>query len=355
MLTSLGVRGQALEWLKSYLTGRRQFVAIKDARSREHIKTCDVPQGSILGPNLCEDYSACPVGSIFRKHNISYHIYADDTQAYVSFTPGNEKSALDQLEKCLHEIRQWMAANWLKLNDDKTEFIIFGSKENLEHVQTKEIKISEVSVDRVASVKSIGATLDSHLTMESQVAAICKSSWFHLHQISKIKEYLTRDQLQTVIQAYVISRLDQNNSLLIGIPKYKIRKLQMLQNACARLISGTRKHDHVTPSLMQLHWLPVEQRIIFKVLLLVYKALNGKAPAYLSELLDVYTPVRTLRSSSQSLLTLPESHYVQTRMRDFSHRGPKEWNKLPSNLRECKTTDSFKRNLKTHLFRKAYL
>ena len=205
----------------------------------------------------------------------------------MSFSPENEKSALEQLEKCLHEIRQWMAANWLKWNDDKTEFIIFGSKANLAKVQTKEITIGEVTVERVASVKSIGATLDSHLTMESQVAAICKSSWFHLHQISKIKEYLTRDQLQTVIQAYVISRLDQNNSLLAGIPDYMIRKLQMVQNACARLINGIRKYDHITPSLMQLHWLPVEQRIIFKVLLLVYKALNGKAPVYLSELLDI--------------------------------------------------------------------
>ena len=272
----------------------------------------------------------------------------------MSFSPETEKSALEQLEKCLHEIRQWMAANWLKLNDDKTEFIIFGSKANLAKVQTKEITIGEVTVERVASVKSIGATLDSHLTMESQVAAICKSSWFHLHQISKIKEYLTRDQLQTVIQAYVISRLDQNNSLLAGIPDYMIRKLQMVQNACARLINGIRKYDHITPSLMQLHWLPVEQRIIFKVLLLVYKALNGKAPVYLSELLDIPKKVYNTRSSCR--LNLPGiPHYATTEKRDFSHCGPIEWNKLPLNVKDCKTIDSFKRNLKTHLFRKAYL
>ena len=349
--TSLGITDLALEWLKSYLTGRRQFVSIKGYKSKEHLKTCDVPQGSILGPNLYEDYSANPIGSIFRKHNISYHIYADDTQAYICFNENNKERVLNQLEKCLDEVRMWMAANWLKLNDDKTEFIVFGSKKSLNNCKISSIKIGESGVERVSSVKSIGAHLDSNLTMDKHVAATCKSAWFHLHQINKIKNYLSCDQLKSVILAYVISRIDQNNSLLIGLPKATVFKLQMIQNACAKIIFRAKKFDHVTPLLKELHWLPVEQRITFKILLLVYKCLHGKAPAYLRELLEEYVPSRSLRSASKGLLRIPERHYTSTKRRDFAHRGPVEWNKLPKVIRDSDSINIFKRRLKTYLFR----
>ena len=124
----------AHEWIQSYLTGRRQFVTMKGEWSDEQQETCDVPQRSILGPNLYEGYAADSMAIIFRKHDI-FHIYADDTQAYIPFSIDEEVS-LHRLECCLHEIRKWMAANWVKLNDSKTEFIIFGSKRNLAMVST---------------------------------------------------------------------------------------------------------------------------------------------------------------------------------------------------------------------------
>ena len=120
------------------------------------------------------------------------------------------------------------------------------------------------------------------------------------------------------------------------------------------MIFKVGKHDHVTPLLKQLHWLPVEQRITFKVLLLVFKCLNGKAPAYLSELLEVYVPPRSLRSASKGLLCVPNRHYANTRKRDFAHRGPVEWNKLPQDVRDSCSVEVFKKRLKTHLFRIAY-
>ena len=236
----------------------------------ERIKTCDVPQGSILGPNLYEDYTSVPLGDIFRKHGISFHIYADDTQAYLPFSTDDEEKALQQLEACLSEIRDWMAHNWLKLNDDKTEFIIFGAKDHVNSLQTSCITVGGDQIGSAKSVKSIGATLDSTLKLEQQIALTCKSAWYHLHQISRVKKYLSQDQIKTLVHAYVTSRLDQNNALLVGLPKKSLHPLQMVQNASARLIMGIKKHDHISPTLIELHWLPVEQRIIFKLLLLVY-------------------------------------------------------------------------------------
>ena len=182
-------------------------------------------------------------------------------------------------------------------------------------------------------------------------------AWYHLYKISKVKQFLTTEQLKTVIHAYVISRLDQNNSLLLGLPKFMIKRLQMIQNAAARLLLGGRKRDHVTPLLIQLHWLPVEKRIIFKVLLLVYKSLHDIGPAYLKELLVPYEPSSSvsLRSANKELLVLPNRHYVETKKRDFAYRGPQEWNMLPSDIKESKDVESFKRALKTYFFRLAYL
>ena len=211
--------------------------------------------------------------------------------------------------------------------------------------------VGDIKIDASSAVKSIGAVLDSTLTMESQIAATCKSAWYHLHSISKIKRYLTQEQVKSVIHAYVTSRLDQNNSLLVGLPQKHLRRLQMVQNASARLIMGLKKHDHITPALTHLHWLPVEKRILFKLLLLVYKSLHGKGPEYLAELLVPYVPQRNLRSSSENKLMVPKCHYEQTRKRAFSIRGPAEWNRLPQDIRSCSSVESFKAALKTYLFR----
>ena len=128
-----------------------------------------------------------------------------------------------------------------------------------------------------------------------------------------------------------------------------IKKLQLVQNNAARLIMKVKKSDHVTPVLIHLHWLPVQFRIEYKLLLLVFKCLCGKGPVYLSSLLEKYIPSRSLRSASHLLLKEPT-----VRKRAFSVAGPKLWNKLPVAIRQCKSVDGFKMHLKTHLFKTAY-
>lgn len=353
--TTFGIRGNAHSWVKSYLTDRRQFVTIKGERSIEQIKTCDVPQGSILGPNLYEDYTTVPVGAIFRKHDIRFHIYADDKQAYHAFNPGELPTAIHKVQSCIDEIRQWMAMNWLKLNNDKTECIIFGSKKNLNGIDISSVRIGDADIAVSDSVKSIGAIFDSTLSMEAQIQATCRAAWYHLHMIGKIRKYLTIEQTKTIIHSYVTNRIDQNNSLLLGLPKKSLSRLQIVQNAAARLILSLKKRDHITPALMLLHWLPVEKRILFKVMLIIYKSLHQKGPGYFSDMLVPYVPSRALRSAQENKLCVQDCHYADTRKRAFGIRGPSEWNKLPLELKSKPSVDSFKKALKTHLYRQAYL
>ena len=221
-------------------------------------------------------------------------------------------------------------------------------------IKSKELVIGDSSIKQENAVRSIGACLDREMKMNSQVSAVCKSAWYHLYQIGKIRKYLTEEQTKSLVHAHVTSRIDQNNSLLLGLQQYKLKKIQLVQNAAARLIKGLRKRDHITPALREMHWLPVEQRILYKVLLMVFKALHGQGPQYISELVNVYVPTRTLRISNECVLAVPECHYKDTRMRAFGIRAPTEWNQLPIGIRRKETVESFKSALKTYLFRQAY-
>ena len=121
------------------------------------------------------------------------------------------------------------------------------------------------------------------------------------YDVGKIRSYMTQDQAKTVIHAYVTSKLDANNALLAGTPLELQTKLQLVQNAAARLITRNKKRDHVTPILYNLHWLPMEDWIIFKILVLTYKSLNDAGPVYLKSLLALYDPLLNLRSADDPL------------------------------------------------------
>ena len=133
-----------------------------------------------------------------------------------------------------------------------------------------------------------------------------------------------------------------------------ICRLQRVQNTAARIVTLTRKYDSITPIMFKLHWLPVHSRIIFKLLLLVYKALNGKAPSYISSLLSHRKCSRSLRSSGQELLTVPLAKLKTYGDRAFSIAAPRQWNNLPLSIRKSPSIAIFKRHLRTNLFKEAY-
>ena len=259
----------------------------------------------------------------------------------------------EKLETCIAELSVWMNLNRLKLNDKKTEFIIFGTSAGLKKVQTTSIRVGEENISASDKVRNIGAMFDREMKMDAQVKNMCKSAWYHLCMIRKIRDYLTVDQTKSVIHAYVTSKLDGNNALLAGPVESRKglkEKLQLVQNAAAKVIKKADKRGHVTQFLRELHWLPIRKRIIFKLLLLVFKSLNGMGPVYLKELLTFYEPKRKGLRYDPLSLQRPETNLVTYGDRSFRATAALEWNKLPTKIRSAKTIQQFKRELKTHLF-----
>lgn len=195
--------------------------------------------------------------------------------------------------------------------------------------------------------------LDPCLKLDHQVNAVCRSAWMHIRNIGKVRKYLTNADAKTIVHSLVTNKLDHHNSLLFGLNKTLLTRLQKVQNTAAKLITLSQKYDHVTPILKELHWIPVEQRIIFKIALLVYKALNEAGPAYLRELLTPYQPSRQLRSADNLDLCIPRVKLTYG-SRAFSYAGPKVWNSLPHDIRNSSSLNVFKSKLKTHLFKIAY-
>ena len=196
--------------------------------------------------------------------------------------------------------------------------------------------------------------LDSQLSMEKHVNAICRSCYFYLRGIARIRSCLDQHTAETIVHSLVSTRLDYCNSLLFGISGYLIQRLQRVQNFAARVVCQLRRENHITPILRQLHWLPVSKRIEFKVILITFKVLNGRSPKYLQELVSPYQPVRQLRSSNQGLLTVPSTRLTTFGDRAYSSYAPKLWNALPLHLRSITSLSVFKSKLKSHLFSQYY-
>ena len=236
-----------------------------------------------------------------------------------------------------------MSKNFLKLNQDKTDIIIFGNPASVSVIAND---LGPLITNVHDHVKNLGFIFDTNLNFEKQISTVVRGSFYHLRNIAKLKSILSFKDLETVIHAFISSRVDYCNSLYLGICQSSLSRLQLVQNAAARLLTGTKKRESITPVLASLHWLPVKYRVEFKVLLFVFKALHNLAPSYISDLLHLRSTPRVLRSSNQLCLDVPRSRLKFKGDRAFSVAAPKLWNNLPLFIRESATVDTFKSNLK---------
>ena len=349
-----------LNWISSYLRLRTQQVLIGDNTFSDptHLK-CGVPQGSVLGPILFTLFTA-PLGEVCKKHGINFQSYADDQQNYLSFKPNNPtslKTCKESLEACISDIQKWMMTNKLKLNDDKTEVVLFGTRQQLEKLESNEefkIKIGCEIIKPVSSARNLGYFMESQLKSKTHITKVCGTSYSTLKNIARICSLLTPEAAKIIVQGLVISKLDYCNTLLLGTSGHQLSRLQMIQNMGCRVIRNLKKNDHVSNAMKEIHWLKVQEWIQYKVLVTMYQCVNGLAPSFLTNLLDLDLTRKHLRSDTQGKLPIPHCSLSQVCNSSIRYAGPRLWNELPQHLWSANSLGTFKSLLKTHLFKKSY-
>ena len=309
-------------------------------------------------PAIQRVYSRCCSHSLVFRCRV--HCYADDLQLYVHCRADKSVTAIAQLLACIQAIDRWMGSNRLKMNPDKTQFIWLGSRQQLSAINVTPLHLHDSTVIMPSTpVRNLGAVFDCEMTMLHHINSVTRSCFYYLRQLRTVRRALTHDSAKMLAHAFVSSRVDYCNSILFGASAHVLRKMQAVLNATARLVCGLGPFDHITPAMRDdLHWLPVRQRIEYKIALLVYKCLHGAAPVYLSDYCVVITETdkrHNLRSISRGDLLQPRTRTHRLSPRSFRYSGPSVWNSLPATIRDNSLTlGQFKQHLKHHLFCAAY-
>lgn len=348
-----GIQSTAFKWFSSYLSNRTQSVSVKEHASQLTQLPFGVPQGSVLGPVLFILYTQ-PFSVIIQNHSFTFEKFADDTEIQKAGPPPEFPVVCKGVKSCVSDIKDWMNRNRLKLNEDKTELLATADRSRLNEVKKEPLVLGSNPVTFKSSVKYLGVVLDETLSMDAQISSLCRNCHFHLRKIAAIRPYLSQASTAQLVSSMVLSRLDYCNSILAGLPSSSLSRLQKVQNCAARLVLRKKKHDHATPLLRQLHWLPINARIEYKLATLAFKFFDETLPPYLSDQLISYVPSRALRSSSEKLLKIPNYNLKSAGQRSFHFQCTKAWNSLPSSLRDCRSLPTFKKNLKTYLFKKSF-
>ena len=347
-----GLKMEVLSWFKSYLSNRTFRVRVRNEFSEDCALTIGVPQGSILGPLLFVLYTK-DLDTIVSRYDVKFHFYADDTQVYLSFDVHSDNPDISRLCDCYQDIKKWMSSCFLKLNEEKTEIMEIGPYMN----KFDQICLGETVIDLVPKAKNLGFMFDDSMSLNEHLTLVTKKCNMALRNLRRIGSKLSVDLKVQLVHSSVLSHLDYCNAVLSALSQSQLNTLQKLQNSAVRFIFDLRKRVHIRPYLKKLHFLPVKERISFKIALLTFKALHGTAPEYISQLLRLKDPnsIYSLRGNSNPYIL---KHDFKPNFRGtygaFSVKAPLIWNVLPTEIRSETKLDRFKKLLKTHFFEQTF-
>ena len=219
------------------------------------------------------------------------------------------------------------------------------------------MNVGESQITQLLKVRDLGVTFDQFLNFDDHITAICRSTYFHIRDIGKNRNLLSYNACSTIIHALISCRLNYCNFLLYNVPTHKTDRLQRLQNQCARILTKSPSIEHITPVLKSLHWLKIQDRITYKILMLTYKSYYNIAPIYLCELISRReSSVNTWLGADHHQLIMPpiskdcSDTFLE---RSFIYAAPCEWNKLSKCIRTS-NFDSLRKRVKTMLFSQQY-
>ena len=219
--TQFRISGHALAWFRSYLHNRSQRVRIKNSLSDPVTLVTGFPQGSGWGPQAYSKYVG-PLGDLLQLRQVLYHLFADDTQLLKPVNPNSQDAqcmAFASLESTISQVSSGMTQNKLKMNEAKTEFIVFGTRKQVSKVKQSAISVGGENIESKKCVRNLGAMFDTELKMAEHVSYVVKVGFFQLRQLRTIRKFLTPMALKILVHACVISRIDYANALLYGIPE----------------------------------------------------------------------------------------------------------------------------------------
>ena len=355
MRNYFGITDMALDGIQHYLRNRKFSVHIDSFSSNTKTINFSVPQGSILGPPLFNCYVSTLMEIIPENDENFGSGYADDHALINTFHPEDTDISC-KLASNISYIKEWMNGNQLKMNDAKTEFIVFGSKHQVQRNDLKSLNIDDTTIKAKSGIKFLGAYLDESLSMKTHIANRTKNAFYNLHLIKHIRKYITQETAKMLLCSLVLSQLDYLNSILTDLPKAILRPYNYTQRYAARLACNKTKRDSAQDCMKILHWLLIEFRAKFKLLTIVFKTLQGNGPSYLQSKLNTMTYHRTTRKLTTRDITLKVPFNKKKTQGDcgFSHTAAIHWNKLPDYIRQTEDISIFRRLLKTHYFRLAY-
>ena len=345
----LGIRDKALELIKSFLSNRKVKVMVDEKESDTFNIPFGVPQGSILSPTLFCLYIKS-LTNLLDALDVKYQFYADDFQIYWSFDPNNLEQLKNKINTIFKHLEVWMSIFKLKLNIGKTKIMMFGPKKTIHNTRATfgTVKINESTLTLSKEVRNLGVCFDEDLTFQKHITNVVRACNYAIFNIKTLKPVLSFRLLITLMHQEVLSRVDYCNSILLGLPKKQLRRLQKVINNCARAIYGVPYNESVWRILEEeLHWLPIGARIDFKILLIVQKFLICRSPEYLNGHLKI-------SNNNESRL----QHNIIEGNRKFAKRSfhisaPILHSKIPQSLHD-QDIESFKGNLKTYLYHQAF-
>jgi hypothetical protein len=343
-LANINIIDDALNWIRTYLRDRTHLTQVGDITSTSLPLMMGVPQGSVLGPLLFTIYIR-ELSDVINGAGVRYGIYADDVQLLVHTKPPELSTALRQIGDCVTSIFNWTSNNWLQLNSKKTEFIIFGTREQLKKTKLDEVVVNGERFQIQSVVRNLGIFLDSQLKFTKHVDNICRAAYSNLHMLHRLRRPLSNSQFAVLVHSLVLSRIEYAPSVLYGVDECELKKLQRVIKASFRFTYQFKRNEKISEEMLKRGWLTIKQRIVMRLLLIIHTMVTSHAPKYLMKLVAFSSSDYGLRSQTRGDLSASRSTST-IGSRSFKVAAPHIWRSVDDEIRKFMNHFPFRHALK---------